>query len=88
MTLFHGNTYAEKVKELIQNPSSDILVVFGDQDEFTGSSNYRQWQIELEELAEVENRGQLKVVMVEGATHFWTGSARQNLLQEVGKWLP
>ncbi|KAG6832792.1 hypothetical protein H0H92_009410 [Tricholoma furcatifolium] len=37
LTMFNTGTYNAKLKELVQDKSSHVLVVFGDDDEFTGS---------------------------------------------------
>ncbi|KAL0954829.1 hypothetical protein HGRIS_003774 [Hohenbuehelia grisea] len=86
LTLFNGGTYASKLKELIQDPRSNVLVVFGDHDEFTSISKYRGWQNELESLAEAADRGTLKVVEIEGGSHFWGGRAGEDLIEAIGEW--
>lgn len=85
MTGFHGNTYAQALQGLIRDPQSNVLIVHGDCDEFTGDSTYKTWVEELEKEAIEDN---VRVVRVEGATHFWGGSSAQTLAQVVQDWMP
>lgn len=85
MTLFHNGTYSAKLRELVQKTDSHVLVVFGDRDEFTSVEKYREWQKGLEEVSSSER---LRVVEVEGASHFWRGPSGQQLGEEIRRWLP
>jgi alpha/beta superfamily hydrolase len=79
--LFHTNTYTAKLKELISNADSNVLIIYGDRDEFTSIEKYKAWREEL--VSKVG--GHLKVVEVPGASHFWE---RRELKQVVMEWLP
>ncbi|RDB25743.1 hypothetical protein Hypma_006804 [Hypsizygus marmoreus] len=70
LTLFHTSTYTARLKELIQNANSRVLIIYGDQDEFTAASRYKAWRDTLEQGS---HGGCLKVVEVAGASHFWRG---------------
>ena len=59
-----------------------MLVVFGDQDEFTSISSYRTWAAELETHSGTSDR--LKTVEVGSATHFWRGQAGERLQHVAG----
>ncbi|KAG6900698.1 hypothetical protein C0993_005010 [Termitomyces sp. T159_Od127] len=85
LTLFHTGTYNAKLRELVQNADSHVLVVFGDRDEFTSVEKYREWQKSLEEVSSSER---LRVVEVGGASHFWRGPSGQQLGEEVKRPLP
>jgi len=82
LTLFKSR-YEETVKELLRNPAANVLVVFGDCDEFTSVATYRTWTGMLEEVA----TGKLKCVEI-GGTHFWRDSDGDELVEIVAKWLP
>lgn len=83
LTLFHTNTYRARLQELIRNPTSNILIMYGDQDEFTGASSYENWRKELEH----EGSERLKVVEIKGASHFWRGRQGRELVETVKQWL-
>ncbi|KAF4597357.1 hypothetical protein EYR40_007809 [Pleurotus pulmonarius] len=84
LTLFNSGTYASKLKELVDNPASNVLIIFGDQDEFTGVSNYDEWA---KSLSSETRTGALKVVKVEGGSHFWRGRANNTMQNEIDHWL-
>jgi len=83
LTLFHGRTYNDHLHKLINDPQSNILIVHGDQDEFTGAETYEGWVAELR-----KNEGEFRVELVQGATHFWTLGAGQRLKEVVNGWVP
>jgi len=83
LTLFHGGTYTSRLNELINDPQSNILIVHGDQDEFTGAETYEGWVAELR-----KNGGEFRVELVRGATHFWTSRSGQRLGEIVKGWVP
>lgn len=85
MTLFHTNTYIAKLRELVREPRANVLVVFGDHDEFTSASNYETWGRELEHGSE---RGNLRVISVPNGSHFWRGQSGQVLEEVIQEWLP
>lgn len=82
LTLFNSGSYASKLKELVENPASNVLTIYGDQDEFTAASSYEEWTKSLS-----RETGTLKVVKVEGGSHFWRGRANIALQDEVDNWL-
>jgi len=84
LTLFHTNTYTAKLKELIGNADSNVLIMYGDRDEFTSIAKYRAWREELVSKGGGD-AGHLKVVEVPGASHFWE---RRELKPVVVEWLP
>ncbi|KAG5716786.1 hypothetical protein E4T56_gene7911 [Termitomyces sp. T112] len=84
LTLFHTGTYSAKLRELVHNPDSHVLVIFGDRDEFTSVEKYREWQKSLEEVSASER---LRVVEVAAASHFWEGLFGWELRTEIGSWL-
>ncbi|KZV64872.1 alpha/beta-hydrolase, partial [Peniophora sp. CONT] len=79
LTMFNGRTYQQRLEELVRRPDSRVLFVFGDRDEFTGVSSYEKWLAALQDLPSVDaaapNGSRLKVVRVDGASHFWGGRA-------------
>jgi len=86
LTLFHTSTYTSKLKELIHDSTANVLVLFGDRDEFTAGAKYEAWSKELEH--EATGMGSLNVVKIANATHFWSGRERQKLGQVLEEWLP
>ena len=84
--MFHSNTYATALMELVQNSTANVLIVYGDQDEFTGTSSYETWTKDLQVTA--GGKGAFSVFKVKDATHFWLGSAGSKLSSIVEGWLP
>ncbi|KAJ7494629.1 Alpha/Beta hydrolase protein [Mycena galericulata] len=83
LTLFKSR-YEETLKELLRNPAANVLVVFGDEDEFTSVASYRTWRGALEGTA----AGKLQCAEVRGGTHFWRDSDGDELVAIVSQWLP
>ena len=79
LTLFHSSSYSEALEALVQHPDSNVLVIFGDQDEFTSQSKYATWASGL--------KGNVKTVEVKDASHFWSGRSGYELAEIVNKWL-
>lgn len=84
LTLF-SSRYKEKLNKLLHNPAANVLVVFGDRDEFTSAASYRAWRggLEAEKIA-----GKLECVEVEGGTHFWRDADADALVEIVSRSLP
>lgn len=90
LTLFHSRSYAETLKALVQNPRSNVLILYGDRDEFTGTDSYDAWVKELQRdvgRCTGDTGGRLQVGFVEGATHFWEHRKAQIMQQIVEQWL-
>lgn len=83
LTLFNTNTYAAKLKELIEHPDSNVIIIYGDRDEFTDVGSYRAWR---EKVLEGYVR-KARVVDMAG-DHFWRGPRGQEMTQIVEGWLP
>ena len=81
LTLFNSSSYTRALNDLVHHPRSNVLIIFGDCDEFTSQSKYQAWAAGLE----AEN---VEIHEVEGASHFWHGSSARKLAEIVGKWLP
>jgi uncharacterized protein len=91
LTLFHTSHYTSTLKALIQDKESDVLVVYGGRDEFTGVNAYDRWQKELEGYTREspgKESGTLRVCKVEDGTHFWFGRSGEELERVVGEWVP
>lgn len=75
----------------------DVMVVWGDGDQFTGVGRYRSWSEELEKVGsakagegEVDGRRSSKwrSVEIQGADHFWVKrESKERLLKEVSEWV-
>lgn len=101
LTLFRSSTYASKLQELIRSQDSNVLIIYGDQDEFTSAKSYEGWAKELVELRKDASREQsqtsghnleqgqrgLTLLCRSGASHFWRGRHGVWLSEVIGKWL-
>lgn len=85
LTAFNSNTYTEKLQSLVRDPHSNVLVIYGDCDEFTGDTRYAAWVEELKRESDADN---LRVERVEGASHLWGGNSIQILARIVAEWVP
>ncbi|KAJ3863126.1 Alpha/Beta hydrolase protein [Lentinula novae-zelandiae] len=81
LTLFRSSTYASRLQELIRSQDSNVLIIYGDQDEFTSAKSYESWAKELQ-----GQRG-LSLLCRSGASHFWRGRHGVWLSEVTGKWL-
>ena len=73
------------MEALVRNPDARVLVCYGDHDDFTGVDAYDAWAQGLENVAATDV---LRVVKVEGATHFWRERGpRAQLVDTVENWL-
>ncbi|CDO74664.1 hypothetical protein BN946_scf184828.g4 [Trametes cinnabarina] len=90
LTAFHSHRYETALHDLVSDPRAKLLVIYGDQDDFTSVHNYDSWVNALHNhRAEKEGTGSppgsLEVVKIEGASHFWRESQPLNRLVEVVK---
>jgi len=83
LSLFHGGTYAGRLDELINDTRSNVLIVHGDQDEFTGAETYEGWVAELR-----KNDSEFRVELIQGATHFWVSRSGERLKEIIKGWVP
>jgi uncharacterized protein len=84
LTLFRSDTYVSALNALIQSDGGNVLVIYGDKDEFTSGSKYDTWTEGLKD----ETGDRLKVVKVAGGSHFWRGRDRKEMTEAVEQWLP
>ncbi|TDL25640.1 alpha/beta-hydrolase [Rickenella mellea] len=94
LTLFNSTLYSSRLSSLLQNwhPAANVLLIFGDQDQFTSIENYRQWvnglRKESKQLqGEGDRHGSFEVIEIAGAGHFWGGISGRNMLDRVAEWL-
>ncbi|KAF8206574.1 Alpha/Beta hydrolase protein [Mycena galopus ATCC 62051] len=83
LTLFKSR-YAEALKELLRDPASNVLVVFGDCDQFTSVAAYRTWK----DTLETPPAAKLKCVEVKDGSHFWRDNDGDELVELVSGWVP
>lgn len=88
ITLFHTGNYATCLGTLLRDPTSNVLIVYGTQDDFTSESSYDSWTEKLRTEVGDGSTARLEVQKVDGANHFWIGDARRQLTQLVESWLP
>lgn len=77
--MFNSGTYQSQLEKLVQDGDSNVLVIYGDEDEFTSISKYRRWSGELATGVEKFE--------IAGGTHFWRGRAGDEMQQAVIGWL-
>ncbi|KAH6903450.1 Alpha/Beta hydrolase protein [Coprinopsis sp. MPI-PUGE-AT-0042] len=87
LTLFRGSYYNSQLAGLIQNADGRVLILYGDQDEFTSVERYDAWASELEALLPEANANRLQISKIAGASHFWQGEAAERLLSTVSSWI-
>jgi alpha/beta superfamily hydrolase len=85
ITLFRTNTYATKLRELVKHPDTRVLIIFGNNDEFTSEASYDLWVEGL--VKDVDRKDSLKVVKVEGGSHFWSGETGREMGRAIESWL-
>ncbi|KAJ7034920.1 Alpha/Beta hydrolase protein [Mycena alexandri] len=83
LTLFKAR-YQERLEALLRDAKANVLVVFGDCDEFTGAGRYRAWRSGLEGIG----GGKVECVEVEGGTHFWRDKDGEEVVERMVGWLP
>ncbi|KAF5326980.1 hypothetical protein D9619_004816 [Psilocybe cf. subviscida] len=81
LTLFNSSSYTTALRQLVEDPNSNVLLIFGDQDEFTSISSYKSWASELE-------GPNARVVEIKSASHFWRGRSALQLESAILDWLP
>ncbi|PVF97296.1 alpha/beta-hydrolase [Serendipita vermifera] len=82
LTMFYHNTHATALRTLAENPRSNVLILYGDHDQFTGEGKLDTWSQGLQGKG-----GKVEVCKINGADHFWHGRSADRLLEVVGKWL-
>ncbi|KZT01385.1 alpha/beta-hydrolase [Laetiporus sulphureus 93-53] len=88
LTAFHGKNYTDALTSLIRDRLSNVLIIYGDRDEFTSAEQYEQWLEALNRDTQGE-RGSLQTAKVENATHFWREqNAVDRLVEAIESWLP
>ncbi len=93
LTAFQGHRYTAALKSLVDDPRSNILVVYGDDDNFTTAESYDSWVGTLRKAPadrpDELTGGTLEIVKVAGASHFWREEdAVETLVETVQEWLP
>ena len=86
LTLFRASHYQAQLEQLLQDPGSNVLVIYGDKDEFTSKLSYEGWVEKLKKVARGSTR--LRVAEIENASHFWLGRSGHVLKQVMRQWLP
>ncbi|KAI0787545.1 alpha/beta-hydrolase [Fomes fomentarius] len=52
LTAFHGHLYTAALQSLIRDPRSNVLVIYGDEDNFTSAAAYDAWAATLQRLTD------------------------------------
>ncbi|KAJ7773100.1 Alpha/Beta hydrolase protein [Mycena metata] len=87
LTLFKAR-YQERLEALLRDPKANVLVVFGDCDEFTGVGRYRTWGGVLEGIGGGKGTGKVECVEVKGGSHFWRDRDGKAVVERLVGWLP
>jgi uncharacterized protein len=82
LTVFYHNAHATALRNLAENKHANVLILYGDRDQFSGEGKLDTWSQGLQEKG-----GKIEVCKIKGADHFWHGRAADRLLEVVGKWL-
>lgn len=88
LTAFKSATYTSTLNDLLQNPRSDVLIIYGDCDQFTGEQNYDAWSEDLKAQVSGDGKGKLEIAKIDGASHFWIDreDCKNRLLQKIVEW--
>ncbi|KAF8638299.1 hypothetical protein AX17_002319 [Amanita inopinata Kibby_2008] len=84
ITLFKSDVYQTRLEQLVRDEDCRVLVLYGDQDEFTSVSKYKRWT---DELRGMGKGGGLEIVEMRGGTHFWRGGVGVAMSKVVADWL-
>ena len=90
LTAFRSHRYTTALQDLVTNPKSRVLVIYGNQDDFTPAQAYDSWTEQLRSVRDssASDHGTLKIVKVEGASHFWREhTAIHQLMNTVREWV-
>ncbi|TRM65064.1 Alpha/Beta hydrolase protein [Schizophyllum amplum] len=79
LTLFKSSHYTAKLSDLLRDPRGRVLIVHGDNDEFTSAGSYRTWVEELQKVTQGEAKAQLAISLFPGVSHFWHGLGQKDL---------
>ncbi|KAI0077061.1 alpha/beta-hydrolase, partial [Panus rudis PR-1116 ss-1] len=89
LTAFCGRTYTTALNSLLHDPRSNVLVIYGDCDEFTSEGRYDAWASDLRKEISGGRHGTLHIEKIVTANHFWVDyEARNSLLTTVRNWVP
>ncbi|KAH9847682.1 alpha/beta-hydrolase [Lenzites betulinus] len=93
LTAFHTHRYTAALQTLVKDLKSKILIIYGDDDNFTAVDSYDSWAKGLQESRSQqkaggsEGNGKLEVVKIAGASHFWREhEAVLRLIDAVRDW--
>jgi len=99
LTFFHTGRYTKALLDLLACSDADVLVIYGDIDQFTKISKYEAWLAKLRQAADGDNtdntcgadsspRGKLTEKLVPGADHFWgRGDWIRDMRTTIANWL-
>ncbi|KAF8556187.1 alpha/beta-hydrolase [Imleria badia] len=80
LTMFHSKMYSSALTSLLRDVRARLLIVHGDQDDFTSYSQYDTWTESLKTTQGVQ--AQLRIGTVAGAGHFWHTETSRAALRE------
>ncbi|KAG8716625.1 hypothetical protein FRC08_009121 [Ceratobasidium sp. 394] len=90
LTFFHASTYREKLRQLVQDARANVLIMYGDRDQFTAINKYSAWAAGFQSAdgeAATGVTADVVVKMVPGADHFWRGPFNRHMKATIMDWL-
>ena len=96
LTFFHTGRYTKALLDLLACSDADVLVIYGDIDQFTKISKYDAWLAKLRQAAGGDStceanssaQGKLTEKLVPGADHFWgRGHWIREMRTTIANWL-
>ncbi|KAF9514623.1 hypothetical protein BS47DRAFT_1342959, partial [Hydnum rufescens UP504] len=95
LTFFHSDRYTKAVLDLLSSPYADVLVLYGDTDQFTKISKYDAWVSKLRQAAGGDTpgeassppRGRLTTQVFHDTDHFWDGGQKREMWGFLAIWL-
>src|SRR3954470_1007812 len=84
LTFFRSSVYSTHLKNLLSSPSTKVLLIFGDSDQFTRLSKYRQW---IKDNNVLENE-RWSIVELNGGDHFFANQQMEDyLIDAIQQWV-
>ncbi|CAG8479046.1 7998_t:CDS:2 [Funneliformis mosseae] len=84
LTFFHSSVYSAHLKNLLSSVSTKVLFIFGDSDQFTRASKYKQW---IKDNNVLENE-RWTVAKLKNVDHFFVYQQMEDaLIDVIKKWV-
>lgn len=94
VTCFHSTPFTKALQNLVTHPKSDVLILYGENDQFTKAAKYEGWVKTLETAAakvgcgrRTGGTGKVAVQTLQNGDHFWQGPIMRDLRKSIAEWL-